>query len=88
MTPKVNVKERTLEITLNGKGIYFEKPKAQNSLKENLSDLQNRLESIKKAMPNGDWSITVCDMWFDEEGKVHVQLIDVESGELQIDSVD
>lgn len=80
-------KERTLEVMKDGEVIYSAKPKANGTLQENLAEWQDRLAGIKKGMPASDWSMTVCDMWQDEEGKVHTQLIDVESGKLQIDEV-
>jgi len=39
-------------------------------------------------MPAAQFSMTVQDLWQDEQGLVHHQLLDVESEQLQINDVD
>ncbi|MCD6460285.1 hypothetical protein J7L67_06420 [bacterium] len=81
-------KERTVEIMMDGEVIYSARPKVIGTMHECLPLWKNRLAGIKRGMPGAQFSMTVQDLWQDEQGLVHHQLLDVESGELQIDDVD
>ncbi len=82
------LKERTVEVVMDGEVIYSAQPKVIGTLQNCLSNWQERLKAIKYGMPAGEFDMTVEDMWKDDQGLVHHQLMDIESGELQIDEVD
>lgn len=81
------VRERKLTVSMNGNEIYTETQNTETNLKDCISEYQERFSGLKKAMPNAEFYITVQDLWYDKNGEVNHQLLDVESGEFEIDAI-
>jgi hypothetical protein len=77
-----NIKNRYMSIRLSGEEIYIEDIQTDGDIKDSLKLGKDKLNMIKKAMPKGDWSITIENQSL-KNGDTHFQILDVETEELQ-----